>query len=81
MTDAARFAIPAAMVLAIAGAFFGVVIARIVWGDDLRHSLELKEYWDKSKTAMEGTIASQQRSIQAQEHTITILKSRLGEPR
>lgn len=64
--------ITSAALLAMSGALFGTVMARLFWADDLRHVQELRVIWDKTKTHLES-------SITAQREHIRILKLRLGE--
>ena len=79
MTSAAQMAIWSAIVLAMAGTFFGVCVARMIWADDLIHARTLGVNWEKSRTAMESTIDSLNRTIISQNQIINIQKRRLGE--
>ena len=58
MTSAAQMAIWSVVLLAMAGCFFGICIARLVWADDLRHTKELRKIWDRTETALRSTIKS-----------------------
>lgn len=64
MTSAAQGAILSAALLAIAGAFFGVCMARMLWAHDLKHTQDLRRIWDRTELAMRGTIELQQRQIE-----------------
>lgn len=63
MINAAQAAIWSALLLAMAGTVFGVCMARLVWADDLKHALRLRELWEQTRTSMEETIKSQQSQI------------------
>lgn len=64
----------AAVVLAMSNAFFGVVMSRMFWAEDLKHVQQLRQSWDRQKNSMESTIGSLERTIKAQSATIEILK-------
>lgn len=63
-----------ASLIAAGGAMFGIAAARIFWAQDLRHALELKVIWDKTRAAMESTISNQSSTIETQKRTIAIIK-------
>jgi len=65
MTDALRFAIPAAIVLAIAGVIFGIAIARLVWAQDLEQAQSIDRIRSRTEAAMRGTIETQEKIIAA----------------
>lgn len=61
-----------AALLAMAGAVFGVSMARIMWADDLKNAQQIDEIRSRTQSHMEG-------QIKAQQKTIDILKRWLGE--
>ncbi len=61
--DAARLVIPAAMVLVMASAFFGVVLARMVWADDLKHALRIDALRKQTEEHLRNTIESLERQL------------------
>lgn len=63
--------------IAMAGALFGVGIARTIWAQDLVHVQRLRTMWDKTETALDSRIASQEQIIVAHERTIAALRSQL----
>ena len=69
-----------AALLVMIGVVFGVLVARAIWAEDLQRTRNLQETWDRTKQSYRGIISSQERTIDAQEKTIVILKLRLGEP-
>jgi len=73
MTQAFGLACFGAASIAIASAFFGVVLARMVWADDLAETNSLKLGWDRIEKLQRGTIESQERTIENQQKTIEIL--------
>lgn len=68
-----------AMVLAAAGALFGVVLARVLWTEDLRQAIHIDEIRSRTETSLRGSIAAQERMIALKDQLIVLLKSRLGE--
>lgn len=50
--------------IAMSSALFGAVMARIFWADDLAHTQQLKEHWDRQETAMQSTIDSLTRQVE-----------------
>lgn len=55
--------VAAVMIVAAAGAFAGVVLARAVWANDLRHARELRAIWTQTEKHLRDTIAAQERHI------------------
>lgn len=70
--NAAIPVILATALLGASGSFFGVVIARSIWADDLKHAQRI----DEIRSRTEGHL---RRNIQALEDMIDIYKKRLGE--
>jgi len=79
--DALRGVIPAAIVLVMAGGFFGVMFARMVWAEDLKQARILADMrgqtviiHDGAEQSIRDTIASLQHTIELQRQTIEILE-------
>jgi hypothetical protein len=72
VVNAAIPAILGAALLAMAGASFGVVMARMIWADDLKQAQHIDEIRSRTQQHME-------RQIEAMQGTIEIYKQRLGE--
>lgn len=62
----------AAGVLAMISAFFGVVMARVFWAEDLKHVEQLRASWARQEGFMQDSIESLQRTIEAKDKTIAI---------
>lgn len=60
----AMVAIYAAALLSMVSALFGIALARLIWAEDLKFTLELKENWDATQRAYEGTIEAQRKQIE-----------------
>lgn len=58
----------AAAVLAMAGAMFGVAMARLLWADDLKHAQRIDEIRRRTEVALKNTIESLERQIATQKH-------------
>ena len=65
-------AVLAVTVVAMSSAALGVMVARLVWSEDLRNAEEIKKITDRTE-------ASLRRQIAVQTETIAILRSRLKE--
>lgn len=72
--DVLRSVVPLCAILAISGGCVGAVTARIFWAQDLTDARNLKVMWDKTYTALNSTIASQERTIAIQNETIMRLQ-------
>lgn len=72
MSSAALLAIWSSVVLAMAGSFFGVCLARLLWAEDLKFAKHIDEIRSRTAVARESI-------IKTQAETIAILKHRLGE--
>lgn len=70
--SAAILAILSAALLACSGAIFGVIMARVIWADDLKHAQRIDEVRSRTENSLRGLISSQER-------TIKTYKDRLGE--
>lgn len=68
--DAFRFVIPVAVLLTVAGAFFGIVFARFVWADEARFAGELKQDYEKIRERYNAIHAKDQETIAIQSRTI-----------
>lgn len=60
--------------IAMSSAIFGVLVARMVWADDLRHAQELKSSWDRQKQSYETIIGYKDQSIASHKKTINSLE-------
>jgi hypothetical protein len=61
----------AAAILAMAGAFFGAAVARVIWAEDLRqaqarlnHAQELRKIWDETEASYKEHISILQRHVE-----------------
>jgi len=77
MTSTVGIAMFGAAFIAMAGAIFGVGVARTVWAQDLQQAKRLRTIWTESEAALNSRIDSQVRIIAAHERTIAALHSQL----
>ena len=77
MSSTVGMAMFGAAFIAMAGAIFGVGVARTIWAQDLQHAKRMRAIWTESETALNSRIDSQVRIIVAHERTITALRSQL----
>lgn len=63
MASVALFALYSAMLLALAGAFFGVCIARLVWADDLKQAQRIDAIRSRTEVALRGQIAALEKHL------------------
>lgn len=74
--DVVRLVIPAAALLALAGGFFGVVLARMVWADDATHAARLKADYQKIQQSYNEIHAKDQSTIATMQRTIELFEAR-----
>lgn len=79
MIDAFRLAAFGAAALAMAGAFFGVAMARWLWADDLKHAQEIDQIRSRTEASLQHRIDAQSGTIDTQQKIIDLLRHRLGE--
>lgn len=74
--DVVRLVIPAAAVLVIVGAFFGVVMARVTWADEATHAAKLKASYEEMQKTYLSIHAKDQETIAVMRRTIDIMQDR-----
>ncbi len=74
MSNVTVLVISSATILAMAGAFFGVSMARFLWADDLKHTQEMRVIWNKTEKSMKSIIKSQEEIIDSQNRTLDIYR-------
>jgi hypothetical protein len=72
--DVVRLIIPAAALLALAGAFFGVVVARVVWADDATQAAKLKASYQEIQRSYNKIHEMDQNTIATMRQTIDLLQ-------
>jgi len=60
-----QLAVISAGLLAMAGALFGAIGARVFWAEDLHHAQQLRKIWNETEKALQETIAFQERELSA----------------
>ena len=60
--------IPAAALLAIAGALFGVGMAKLLWSEDLQHAQQIDEIRSETEGHLRGTIDALEGQIRILKH-------------
>lgn len=71
--EAVRLVIPAAAALVMAGAFFGVVFARVMWADEATHAGELKAGYEKIQNDYNKIHETDQQTIASMQQRIEML--------
>jgi hypothetical protein len=60
MSNAFMMSVLGASLLAMAGTFFGVVTARMVWADDLKHARRIDEIRSRTEASLRSRIETQE---------------------
>ena len=58
-----QLAIILAALLAIAGAAFGAIGARVFWAEDLHHAQQLRRIWNETEKVLRQEIELQEREL------------------
>ncbi|WP_316176281.1 hypothetical protein [Bradyrhizobium sp. SZCCHNRI1073] len=66
--------IPAAVVLAVSSAFFGVVLARVAWADEASFAAKMKAEYKEIHAKDQQTIASMRSTMDTMRQTIDMLQ-------
>jgi hypothetical protein len=74
--DVVRLVIPAAAFLVMAGAFFGVVIARITWTDEATHAAKMKASYEAIQKSYNEIHDKDQSTIAAMRETMRRMEAR-----
>lgn len=74
--DVARLVIPATMLLACAGGFFGVVLARVTWAGDATRAAQLKASYEEIQRTYNKIHETDQSTIATMRQTIELLQGR-----
>lgn len=74
--DVARLVIPAAALLVMAGAFFGVVIARVTWADEAAKAAKLQASYEETRRAYLRIHEKDQETMATMRQTLDLLQGR-----
>lgn len=72
--DVVRLVIPAAALLVVVGAFFGVVIARMTWADEATRAAKTKARYEDMQRTYLGIHEKDQETMATMRRTIEILQ-------